>query len=163
MNAQRPACAVCRVPIDCPCLKEGHMRPKMRTCAIQWVNGLYPQRRLLSSDVGPGAHLVHMCGRRCDNLLKFCDPMLKMMKAFGKVTNLCQGPFCERKGTLKCARCLSAYYCSKNFQRLNWREHKLGCTKPPPESFREWVYTNIRENVTRNDRVEAGRALEIAL
>jgi len=159
----RPPCVVCRVPLDCPCLREGDRRPKMCTCALQ-PTGVYPQSRLFSAgDGSPGAYLVHMCGLRCDQLLRFCDPVLSMMKGLGKVIHLCDSPFCEREGTKKCARCRSAFYCSKNCQRLNWRQHKRGCIEPPPESFREWVYTNIRERVTINERLEAEKALETAL
>ena len=54
----RPPCVVCRVPVDCPCLREGDRRPKMRTCALQ-PTGVYPQSRLFSAgDGSPGAYSI---------------------------------------------------------------------------------------------------------
>jgi hypothetical protein len=34
---------------------------------------------------------------------------------------------CSKYATLKCKKCESVYYCSKDCQKLNWKEHKILC------------------------------------
>lgn len=40
----------------------------------------------------------------------------------------CSAPGCEKPGTLTCARCQGARYCSKDCQRAAWSSHKTSCT-----------------------------------
>jgi hypothetical protein len=35
----------------------------------------------------------------------------------------------KQRETKKCSRCKFAYYCSKECQKNNWKEHKLGCSE----------------------------------
>ncbi|CAK4076789.1 unnamed protein product [Aphanomyces euteiches] len=41
----------------------------------------------------------------------------------------CASPSCTSKGTHRCSRCHSEYYCSQACQKSHWRVHKLSCTK----------------------------------
>ncbi|XP_028324787.1 egl nine homolog 1 isoform X1 [Gouania willdenowi] len=44
--------------------------------------------------------------------------------------------YCELCGKmenlLKCGRCRSSFYCSKDHQKQHWKKHKLSCKEPPP-------------------------------
>ena len=51
-------CEVCKNEINCPCKREGNIKPKYRTCGC---NNGFPQS-FLSNDL----HLVHLCSKTCE-------------------------------------------------------------------------------------------------
>lgn len=45
----------------------------------------------------------------------------------GIFTDICALANCNMNTNLKCGRCLSTYYCSKEHQRIDWPRHKHAC------------------------------------
>mmetsp|Transcript_6931 Transcript_6931/g.12362 ORF Transcript_6931/g.12362 Transcript_6931/m.12362 type:complete len:94 (+) Transcript_6931:100-381(+) len=46
---------------------------------------------------------------------------------------LCCHPSCTRDGAKRFCRCLQAWYCSRDHQKMAWAEHKSVC-----KEFSEW-------------------------
>ena len=45
-------------------------------------------------------------------------------------TALCRAPSCEKAGRNRCSRCEDAWYCSRECQKADWKEHKKNCARP---------------------------------
>ncbi|TFK68966.1 hypothetical protein BDN72DRAFT_841164 [Pluteus cervinus] len=72
-------------------------------------------------------------------------------KRLRKEATRCRNPKCiktsDQNDFRKCARCLSALYCSTECQRTHWKDHKRRCKQPTKEpqgagsiSQRDWEY-----------------------
>jgi len=59
----------------------------------------------------------------------------------------CDGPDCSAWGPSKrCSRCLRDYYCSKNCQIADWKEHKAYCKAPVKTSFEKIMASGVDED-----------------
>lgn len=59
------------------------------------------------------------------------------------VPTTCQ--ICDQtENLLRCSRCRSVYYCSKEHQRRDWKKHKTNC---PPSRRRDYVKTVVNQSV----------------
>lgn len=74
-------------------------------------------------------HVVHVSNpERCDNLFRATAVSSEFLKAnqkyFGVQCTQCQT---KLEKLLKCAKCKSVWYCSKECQKKNWSKHKPTC------------------------------------
>ena len=54
----------------------------------------------------------------------------------------CFNPKCKNPGTSSCAKCKSAWYCSRDCQKANWKQHKRRCAPFLPPA--KWPYIELR-------------------
>jgi len=53
------------------------------------------------------------------------------MEAIARMSQGCDRVGCNDPGTKKCAKCLEAWYCSRECQTASWKVHKKTCCKRP--------------------------------
>lgn len=51
---------------------------------------------------------------------------------------------CGERGSAWCSRCKSTWYCSKDCQKLDWKEHKKVCKEPSSSSFLDFDMDKVR-------------------
>ena len=83
-----------------------------------WCNTLY--------DDASGGTRFSTCSLACTKLMA-----KKLRREFGqqgeKVEVLCNTCHVSKPSMQRCARCNTIYYCSKECQRQDWKEHKQEC------------------------------------
>ncbi|CAH0518077.1 unnamed protein product [Peronospora belbahrii] len=67
-------------------------------------------------------------GEAAGGMLTRAKAPSKMMLP-GSIQRICGADRCSKNGLLRCSRCKAQFYCSMECQKIDWKLHKVGCSK----------------------------------